>query len=86
VDLLFSDVVLPDAGARTGGLDQANAQRPHEAPFTSGYVDENILRRHGVELSTAFCKSHLRRLIWQKKSAKSWMTPAIEPARKGNDP
>ena len=54
VHLLFSDVVLPDAGgkdladwikARNGGT---------KILFTSGYIDEGILRRHGLESDTAF--------------------------------
>jgi PAS domain S-box-containing protein len=55
VDLLFSDVVLPDAG----GKDLADWIRETrngrtKLLFTSGYVDESILKRHGVEIGTAF--------------------------------
>ena len=55
VHLLFSDVVLPDAG----GKDLAEWIRETrygrtKMLFTSGYVDESILRRHGLELGTAF--------------------------------
>ncbi len=54
VDLLFSDVVLPDSG----GQDLARWMRGRNTNtrilFTSGYVDENILRRHGLEPHAAF--------------------------------
>ena len=54
VDLLFSDVVLPDSG----GQDLARWMRGRNTKtrilFTSGYVDENILKRHGLEPHTAF--------------------------------
>ncbi len=55
IDLLFSDVVLPDAG----GKELANwicTTRPGRTKllFTSGYVDESILRGHGLESGTAF--------------------------------
>jgi CheY-like chemotaxis protein len=54
VDLLFSDVVLPDSG----GQDLAKWMRARNEKtrilFTSGYADENILRRHGLQPETAF--------------------------------
>ncbi len=55
IDLLFSDVVLPDAG----GQDLADWIRETrngrtKLLFTSGYVDESILRRHGLDVDTAF--------------------------------
>ena len=55
IDLLFSDVVLPDAG----GKELAEWIRTRHSGrtkmlFTSGYVDESILRRHGLEVDTAF--------------------------------
>jgi two-component system cell cycle sensor histidine kinase/response regulator CckA len=55
IDLLFSDVVLPDAG----GKELANwicdsSQGRTKLLFTSGYVDESILRSHGLENGTAF--------------------------------
>ncbi len=54
VGLLFSDVVLPDAG----GSELAawfKTQNPEtRILFTSGYVDENILKRHGLQPGTAF--------------------------------
>jgi len=54
VTLLFSDVVLPDSG----GSELATwikTQHPEtRILFTSGYVDENILKRHGLQVGTAF--------------------------------
>jgi PAS domain S-box-containing protein len=54
IALLFSDVVLPDAG----GSELASwfkTQNPEtRILFTSGYVDENILKRHGLQPGTAF--------------------------------
>ena len=55
VHLLFSDVVLPDAGGKelAEWIRQTRTGRT-KLLFTSGYVDENILRRHGLEIGTAF--------------------------------
>ena len=54
VDLLFSDVVLPDAGGKELA-DWMRETRTHtKLLFTSGYVDESILKRHGLEMGTAF--------------------------------
>jgi two-component system cell cycle sensor histidine kinase/response regulator CckA len=54
VHLLFSDVVLPDAG----GKDLADWIKGRNCGtkilFTSGYIDEGILKRHGLESDTAF--------------------------------
>ena len=54
IHLLFSDVVLPDSG----GQELAEWIRGRNAGtkilFTSGYVDENILKRHGLDASAAF--------------------------------
>ena len=54
IDLLFSDVVLPDSGGRE--LSDWVRSRSHitKLLFTSGYIDETILRRHGLERNTAF--------------------------------
>jgi PAS domain S-box-containing protein len=54
VDLLFSDVVLPDAGGRdlADWIKERNSST--RILFTSGYVDEAILQRHGLEVGTAF--------------------------------
>lgn len=54
VDLLFSDVVLPDLGGRE--LAEWVSQRiPHaKLLFTSGYVDDALLQRHGLTSTAAF--------------------------------
>ncbi len=54
IDMLFSDVVLPDAGGRELS-DWMRARNDRtKLLFTSGYIDESILRRHGLESGTAF--------------------------------
>src|SRR4051812_11606091 len=53
IDLLFSDVVLPDLSGRQLA-DWVCLRRNTKLLFTSGYVDEHILRRHGVEADAAF--------------------------------
>jgi PAS domain S-box-containing protein len=67
IDLLFSDVVLPDAG----GKDLSNWIRSRSTRtkvlLTSGYADENILRRHGVEGDTAFLQKPFTPLDLAKK-------------------
>ncbi len=54
IHLLFSDVVLPDSG----GQDLAEWMRGRSPEtkilFTSGYVDEKILQRHGLDARAAF--------------------------------
>jgi CheY-like chemotaxis protein len=54
IDLLLSDVVLPDLGGKE--LSEWVKVRADgvRVLFCSGYVDENILKRHGIELGTAF--------------------------------
>jgi CheY-like chemotaxis protein len=54
IDLLFSDVVLPDAGGRELADWVKERNEKTRILFTSGYVDESILRRHGLEVGTAF--------------------------------
>jgi two-component system cell cycle sensor histidine kinase/response regulator CckA len=54
IDLLFSDVVLPDVGGRELA-DLVLEQRPGtRLLFTSGYMDDAMLRRHGIEETDAF--------------------------------
>jgi len=55
VHLLFSDVVLPDAGGKelADWIRETRSGRT-KILFTSGYVDESILKRHGLEGGTAF--------------------------------
>ncbi|MEO8351014.1 MAG: response regulator, partial [Chthoniobacteraceae bacterium] len=54
IDLLFSDVVLPDAGAKEISEWVAAQSVPVRLLFTSGYADEAILRRHGFDGQTPF--------------------------------
>jgi PAS domain S-box-containing protein len=54
IDLLFSDVVLPDLGGRQLSDWVISQHSTARILFCSGYVDENILRRHGLEIGTAF--------------------------------
>ena len=54
IDLLFSDVVLPDAGGRELSDWVRGRSEQTKLLFTSGYIDESILRRHGLEGGTAF--------------------------------
>lgn len=55
VDLLFSDVVLPDAGGRElVDWIRDTCRGRTRMLFTSGYVDEGVLRRHGIEAGAAF--------------------------------
>jgi CheY-like chemotaxis protein len=54
IDMLFSDVVLPDAGGRDLSEWVRARSRMTKILFTSGYIDESILRRHGLERDTAF--------------------------------
>jgi PAS domain S-box-containing protein len=54
VTMLFSDVVLPDAGGSelAAWIKARNDQT--RILYTSGYADENILKRHGLEPGAAF--------------------------------
>ena len=52
--LLFSDVVLPDAGGKELAESILSDNRGTKVLFTSGYVDESILQRHGLQGDTAF--------------------------------
>ena len=54
IDMLFSDVVLPDSGGRELSDWVRSRSRMTKLLFTSGYIDEAILRRHGLERDTAF--------------------------------
>ncbi len=54
IDMFFCDVVLPDSGGKSlsDWIRRRNANA--KILFTSGYADEVILRRHGVEAGSAF--------------------------------
>jgi len=54
IDLLFSDVVLPDAGGKELANWICKTRQGTKLLFTSGYVDESILLGHGLEAGTAF--------------------------------
>ncbi len=54
IDLLFSDVVLPDLGGKELSVWMQRRSAKTKVLFTSGYVDENILRRHGLEIGSDF--------------------------------
>ncbi|HEY2341777.1 MAG TPA: PAS domain S-box protein, partial [Chthoniobacteraceae bacterium] len=54
IDLLFSDVVLPDLGGRELADWVRSRNNRTKLLFTSGYVDEVVLRRHGLDSGTAF--------------------------------
>ena len=54
IALLFSDVVLPDAGGSELAAWFKTQNKDTRILFTSGYVDESILKRHGLEPGTAF--------------------------------
>ncbi len=54
ISLLFSDVVLPDAGGSELAAWMQGKYPATRILFTSGYVDENILKRHGLQPGTAF--------------------------------
>jgi CheY-like chemotaxis protein len=54
IDLLFSDVVLPDLSGRELANWVSGQKAGTKLLFTSGYVDEHILRQHGVDSETAF--------------------------------
>ncbi len=54
IDLLFSDVVLPDLSGRELADIMIAQNRGTKLLFTSGYMDDVMLRRHGIEESAAF--------------------------------
>jgi CheY-like chemotaxis protein len=54
IDLLFSDVVLPDLGGKELSDWIQQRCRQTRVLLCSGYIDENVLRHHGLDLETAF--------------------------------
>ncbi len=54
IDLLFSDVVLPDLGGKELSAWMQQRSGRTRVLLCSGYIDENVLRRHGLDLETAF--------------------------------
>jgi len=54
IDLLLADIVLPDAGGKELS-DWVRVQSTEtRILLCSGYVDENVLKRHGLEIGTPF--------------------------------
>ncbi len=56
IDLLFADVVLPDLSGKQLADWVIERKRDTKLLFTSGYVDEGILLRHGVSPDMAFLR------------------------------
>ena len=54
IALLFSDVVLPDSGGSELASWFKTQNKDTRILFTSGYVDETILLRHGLQPGTPF--------------------------------
>jgi PAS domain S-box-containing protein len=54
IDLLFSDVVLPDANGKQLSEWLKERSPTTKVLFCSGYVDDEILRRHGLEYGLPF--------------------------------
>lgn len=54
IDLLFSDVVLPDAGGRAIAQWFESRSPQTKILFTSGYTDEVLFRDHGLDASCPF--------------------------------
>jgi two-component system cell cycle sensor histidine kinase/response regulator CckA len=54
IDLLFSDVVLPDCGGKEIADWLGERQPGVRLLFTSGYVDEAVLVQYGIDRATAF--------------------------------
>ena len=77
IDLLFADVVLPDSG----GQELAEWIRGRNAGtkilFTSGYVDEKILKRHGLDASAAFLQKPFTPADLAKKVREVLDGPAV---------
>ncbi len=67
IDMLFSDVVLPDSGGRELSEWVRSRSRLTKLLFTSGYIDETILRRHGLERDTAFLQKPFSPMELAKK-------------------
>ena len=82
IDLLFSDVVLPDLGGRELSDWVAERNRSTKVLFTSGYVDENLLTRHGLQSETAFLQKPFTPTELAKKVREVIDAPA--PPANGN--
>jgi len=49
IDLLFADVVLPDLGGKELADWVRRRSRSTRVLYCSGYIDEHVLKRHGIE-------------------------------------
>ena len=80
IHLLFSDVVLPDSG----GQELAGWMRARSPGtrilFTSGYVDEKILQRHGLDASAAFLQKPFTPSDLAKKIREVLDAPVRQPS------
>jgi PAS domain S-box-containing protein len=54
IDLLLADIVLPDSGGKELSDWVRDRCTDTRILLCSGYVDENILKHHGLEIGTAF--------------------------------
>ncbi|RYD77276.1 MAG: response regulator, partial [Verrucomicrobiaceae bacterium] len=54
ISMVFSDVVLPDACGRDLAAWMLTKNPAVRVLFTSGYVDEEILKQHGIDETSAF--------------------------------
>ncbi len=54
ITLMFSDVVLPDAGGRELAEWLLGRHPRARLLFTSGYVDDGVLKQHGIDSTSAF--------------------------------
>jgi PAS domain S-box-containing protein len=54
IDLLLADVVLPDLGVKDLSEWVLRSSHKTRVLFCSGYTDENVLKRHGVEYGRTF--------------------------------
>jgi len=78
IDLLFSDVVLPDAGGRELANWLCNTRDSRtKLLFTSGYVDEIILQSHGLESGTAFLQKPFTPADLARKVREILDSPAV---------
>jgi CheY-like chemotaxis protein len=56
IDMLFADVVLPDLSGKQLADWVVEQKEGTKLLFTSGYVEEGVLRRHGVSPEMAFLR------------------------------
>jgi len=54
IDLLFADVVLPDIGGKDLAAWVCKRFHHTRVLYCSGYIDENVLKRHGIDHDSPF--------------------------------